>query len=136
LQSFNHLLLPGGSFTLVIIPPFCLWETLLIFKGRFRTATRRFFNRNGRKAIVEGKEFTCWYYTPAYVRKHLPANFSIVSVEGLCTLVPPSYLETFPTKYPRWFRLLKRWEDRVCSWRLFRAMGDYFIVTGRKRLQG
>jgi ubiquinone/menaquinone biosynthesis C-methylase UbiE len=132
LQSFNQLLAPGGTFTLVIIPPFCLWETLLIFKGRFRTATRRFFNRNGRKAIVEGKEFTCWYYTPGYVRKHLPDNFSVVSVEGLCTLVPPSYLENFPTKYPRLFLFLKKWEDRVYSWRLFCGVGDYFIITGKK----
>jgi ubiquinone/menaquinone biosynthesis C-methylase UbiE len=132
LESFNQLLAPGGSFTLVIIPPFCLWETLLIFKGRFRTATRRWFSRNGRKANVEGQEFTCWYYTPGYVRKHLPENFKITSVEGLCTLVPPSYLETLPTKYPRWFDFLKKLEDRVCSWRLFRGCGDYFVVVGRK----
>jgi ubiquinone/menaquinone biosynthesis C-methylase UbiE len=129
LQSFNQLLAPGGSFTLVIIPPFCLWESLLIFKGRFRTATRRFFSRNGTKAKIEGEEFTCWYYSPSYIKKHLPVNFSIVSVEGLCTLVPPSYLETFPTKHPRLFGLLKRWEDRVCGWRFFRMVGDYFVIT-------
>jgi ubiquinone/menaquinone biosynthesis C-methylase UbiE len=133
LQSFNQLLAPGGTFTLVIIPPFCLWETLLIFKGRFRTATRRFFSTKGAKAKIEGEEFTCWYYTPGYVRKHLPKIFSIVSIEGLCTLVPPSYIETFPTKYPRLLKLLKNTEDRVCKWRLFCSVGDYFIVTGRKR---
>ncbi|MES1225630.1 MAG: class I SAM-dependent methyltransferase, partial [Bacteroidota bacterium] len=38
LQSFPSLLYPGGIVTLVILPPFSLWETLLMFKGKFKTA--------------------------------------------------------------------------------------------------
>jgi ubiquinone/menaquinone biosynthesis C-methylase UbiE len=41
LDSFNDLLKPGGRVTLVILPKFCLWEFLLIFKGKFSTAFRR-----------------------------------------------------------------------------------------------
>lgn len=36
LASFNSLLKPGGVATMVIIPEFCLWEALLVFKGKFR----------------------------------------------------------------------------------------------------
>ena len=48
LDSFNDLLKPGGRVTLVILPKFCLWEFLLIFKGKFRTAFRRVFSSNGK----------------------------------------------------------------------------------------
>jgi ubiquinone/menaquinone biosynthesis C-methylase UbiE len=133
LASLKPLVKPGGGITLIIIPPFCLWETLLIFKGRFKTGTRRFFSRNGRSATIEGEKFTCWYYSAAYIKKHLAENFEIVSLEGLCAIVPPSYLETFPSKYPRLFSFLKKWEDRLCDKWPFRSLGDYFIISLKKK---
>ncbi|MEO7524722.1 MAG: class I SAM-dependent methyltransferase, partial [Ferruginibacter sp.] len=59
LKSFDKLLNPGGMITLVVLPKFCLWELLLIFKGKFKTATRRFFSKRGRKAKVNGIPFIC-----------------------------------------------------------------------------
>ena len=93
LASFSSLLKPKGIVTLVIMPKFCLWEFMLIFKGKFKTATRRFFSRNGRKANVEGHHFKCWYYNPSYVIKYLKKDFDLLDIEGLCTFVPPSYIE-------------------------------------------
>ena len=40
LDSFNCLLKPGGFVTLVILPKFCLWEFLLLFKGKFKLLSR------------------------------------------------------------------------------------------------
>src|SRR5882672_2948222 len=37
LDSFSFLLKPHGRVTLVILPKFCLWEFLLLFKGKFKT---------------------------------------------------------------------------------------------------
>jgi hypothetical protein len=71
LNSFSTLLNPNGMVTLVILPKFCLWETLLLFKGKFKTAFRRFFSSKGRAAHVEGVHFKCWYYNPSFIKKHL-----------------------------------------------------------------
>src|SRR5258708_38791949 len=57
LASFSSLLKPNGIVTLVLLPKFCLWEFLLIFKGKFKTAIRRFFSSKGRKARVEETYF-------------------------------------------------------------------------------
>lgn len=133
LRSFDGLLQPGGTATLVIISPFCLWEFLLVFKGMFRTATRRFFSSGGRKARVENTFFKCWYYAPSYITRHLPAHFELVSLEGLCTIVPPSYIADFDKKHPRLFSFLKRKENQWKSKWPFRQMGDYYIITVRKR---
>lgn len=138
LQSFSPLLKPGGLVTLVILPRFCLWEALLLFRGKFKTAFRRLFSKNGVRAHIEGEYFTCWYYNPSYVIHHLKNSFEVLSVEGLCTLVPPSYLENFPVKRPGLFNWLKEkenyWKDKW-PWK---SIGDYYIISLRKKtgLQG
>jgi ubiquinone/menaquinone biosynthesis C-methylase UbiE len=133
LKDFSSLLNPGGTVTLVIISPFCLWETLQFFRGRFKDAFRRFFSSKGRKAVVEGKEFTCWYYKPSFMRKVMQKEFDYVGIEGMCSLIPPSYMENFPVKYPKLFSFLKRMENKYrSSWPLTR-IGDYFIISFRKK---
>jgi SAM-dependent methyltransferase len=133
LASLPPLLKPGGVVTLVVLPPFCLWETLLIFKGKFGTAGRRFFAQQGRRAKVEGVPFRCWYYRPSVVRKALGEGFEWLDLEGLCTMVPPSYIEGFAEKRPRWYASLKGLEERVRRKWPWKYMGDYYIISLRKK---
>ena len=133
LASFNGLLKPGGLATLVLLPKFCLWETLLVFKGKFRTAFRRFFSSNGRSAHVEGVRFKCWYYNPSYIIKRLKAEFDLIGIEGLCTIVQPSYIESFAEKHPSAYSFLKAQEDKLKTHWPWKCMGDYYIITLKKR---
>ncbi|RKR83537.1 ubiquinone/menaquinone biosynthesis C-methylase UbiE [Mucilaginibacter gracilis] len=132
LLSLSPLLKTGGFVTLVLLPKFCLWETLLIFKGKFRTALRR-FNSKGTTAHIEGTYFKCWYYNPAFVISTLQYNFNVLNVEGLCTLVPPSYIENFAEKHPKSYDFLKRLEDKLKGKWPFKLIGDYYIITLQKR---
>lgn len=132
LDSFDKLLKPGGIVTLVILPRFCLWELLLVFRGKFRTAFRRFTGRKGAKAHIEGQLFRCWYYNPSFITRHMAGLYSKLALEGLCTVVPPSYIEGFAEKYPSAFKLLEKKEDKLRSRWPFRSIGDYFIITLRK----
>lgn len=133
LAPLPDLLKPGGTATLVIIPGFCLWETLLIFKGKFKTATRRFFSKNGRTAHIEGQYFKCWYYNAGYVTKHTRSIFDVLAIEGLCTIVPPSYIEGFAEKHPAKYQWLKKWENRLKGTWPWKFIGDYYIITLRKK---
>nr|WP_294945207.1 class I SAM-dependent methyltransferase [uncultured Mucilaginibacter sp.] len=133
LASFSSLLKSGGMVTLVILPEFCLWETLLVFKGKFKTAFRRFFSGNGRTAHVEGVRFKCWYYNPSYIKKCLKNEFDIVSVEGLCAIVPPSYIHGFAEKHSSAYKFLVRLEDKwKCTWP-WKYIGDYYIISLKKK---
>lgn len=129
LLSLPPLLKPGGRVTLVILPKFCLWESLLLFKGLFKTATRRWFSKNGVKAHVEGTYFTCWYYNPTYIINTLKSEFAVLAVEGLCTIVPPSYLEGFAEKHPLSYKLLTRLENRFKNSWPWKYIGDYYIIS-------
>lgn len=133
LHSLNHLLNPGGMVTLVIISRFCLWETLLLLKGKLKTAFRRFFSAKGRKAHIEGKYFKCWYYSPSFIKKHLKDHFEFLALEGLCTLVPPSYMEGFAEKHPSLFDFLTKKEDKLKAAWPWNRIGDYFIISFRKK---
>ena len=133
LSSFFFLLKPGGFVTLVILPKFCLWEFLLLFKGKFKTAFRRFTGGKGAKAHIEGEYFKCWYYNPSFIKNYLKDSFDVVSIEGLCSLVPPSYLKNFAEKHPKLYRYLKKREDKWKSNWPWKSIGDYYIITLKKK---
>ena len=133
LGSFSDLLTPNGTVTLVILPKFCLWETLLVFKGNFRTAFRRFFSSNGSKAHIEGTFFKCWYYNPSYVINKLKGQFTVLSIEGLCTIVPPSYIEGFAEKHPVAYQFLQQKEARLKGAWPWKYIGDYYIISLQKK---
>lgn len=133
LASFTTLLKPKGTVTLVILPKFCLWEFLLIFKGKLKTATRRLCGKNGATARVEQTNFKCWYYNPSYVIKHLKKDFDLLSIEGLCTIVPPSYIDNFAEKFPKVFSMLCKKEN---AWKIkwpWKYIGDYYIISLQKK---
>jgi ubiquinone/menaquinone biosynthesis C-methylase UbiE len=133
LHSFESLLNPGGIITLVILPSFCLWEFLLLFKGKFNTAFRRLFSKRGVQSNVEGNLFTCWYYNPSYIINELKNEFDLLSIEGLCTIVPPSYIENFAEKYPGAYNYLKSKEDWLKKTWPWKFIGDYYIISLKKK---
>ena len=132
-SSFSPLLKTGGVVTLVVLPKFCLWETLFLFRGKLKTAFRRFFSKGGRKARIEGEHFLCWYYNPSFLKKRLKKEFDTISLEGLCTVVPPSYVEYFAERHPRTFNFLKSKENKWKTNWPWRSIGDYYIISFRKK---
>lgn len=132
LDSFDGLLKPGGTVVLTIMPPFCLWESALMLKGKFKTATRRIMGSKGAPAKIDGAAFTCWYYWPGVITSHLKNNFQLLSLEGLCTFVPPSYIEHFAERYPRLYTVLCSMEEKWKTAWPWKYMGDYYIISLRK----
>jgi ubiquinone/menaquinone biosynthesis C-methylase UbiE len=134
LNSISSLLKPRGFITLVLMPKFCLWEFLLLFKGKFKTAFRRFVGSKGAKAHVEGVSFTCWYYNPSYLIRHLKNEFDVLNIESLCSLVPPSYMEGFAEKHPKLYKSLKSRENKWKSKWPWKFIGDYYIISFQKKV--
>lgn len=133
LSSFAPLLKPNGVVTLVIISRFCLWEFLLLFEGKFKTALRRFFSKGGRKAHVANRYFKCWYYHPSFIINSLKKDFELLSIEGLCTIVPPSYITGFDVKHPKLFHFLRKQEEKRKEKWPWKYCGDYFIISLKKK---
>lgn len=133
LKNFDGLTNPSGLIVLVLMPGFCLWETALVFRGKFKTAFRRLLSKKGVKARVEGIPFTCWYHRPSKIVNILKSNFQLLNLEGLCSVVPPSYLEHFPEKHPALFAFLRKKEDRLKGRWPWKFIGDYYILVMQKK---
>ena len=133
LKDAEKLLVPGGIITMVLLPPFCLWETLQALRGQFKLAFRRFNSKNGVKAHIEGVYFTCWYYKQSFIINEAKNKFDILDIEGLCTIVPPSYFEHFADKHPRTFNFLCKLENRLKNKWPWKKIGDYYIISLRKK---
>ncbi len=134
LDSLDPLVKPGGLVTLVMLPKICIWEIALSLRGKWNTAFRRFSGRRGTKAHIEGEYFRCWYYNPSFVIKRLQNSFKPIKLEGLCSLVPPSYLENFPQHYPRLYTWLRKQELHLGKHWPWNRVGDYYIISLRKKL--
>lgn len=131
LADLDKLLKPGGHFSLVIMPPVCLWEMAMIFRGYFKTAFRR-LRKGGTVAYVEGLPFQCFYYDPGFIVKHLGNRYQLKSLKGLSVLVPPPYIEHFVERHPKLFAMLQHWENKLCDTTPFNRWGDHFIITMQK----
>jgi len=133
LSSFDTLLVKGGIVTLVLLPPFCLWESLQALRGQFKLAFRRTSSAEGVDANVEGISFKCWYYKPSFVVDAMKDKYTLLGHEGLCTIVPPSYFEHFADKRPVLYKRLTRWENRLCAKWPWKNIGDYYIISFMKK---
>jgi ubiquinone/menaquinone biosynthesis C-methylase UbiE len=131
LHQMDKLLKPGGYFTLVIMPRICPWEMLLVLKGDFKTAFRR-FKKGGTRARVEGVHFNCYYYSPDYIIRHLGPYYELTSLKGLATFIPPPYIEQFVERHPRLFRFLEWMENNLSNKWPFNKWGDHFTITMQK----
>ena len=123
-----RLLKPGGQLVLVMITPFCIWETLTALKGNFKLAFRR-FKKNGAPSNLEGVDFTTYYYWPREIKQSLGKDFKITNIQGLATFTPPPYFEDHFKRRPALLNRLFRLDAGTSSWPILRLSGDHYIVT-------
>jgi SAM-dependent methyltransferase len=136
LAQFAHdsagLLRPNGRIILVVMGRFCAWETLyFLLKGRWQAARRRW--RGGPvMANLDGvSAVETWYHSPTDLRTLFP-NFHQLTLEPIGVVLPPTYLEPFFRRFPRFLRWLGQCE-RVLRWRgLAFAADHYLMVLGRR----
>jgi hypothetical protein len=67
------------------------------------------------------------------VIRALADSFDCISLEGLCTIVPPSYIEGFAEKHPMAYRVLRVWENKWKGRWPWKNVGDYYIISLRKK---
>lgn len=129
-ESVRPLMKPNARVIWAIMPPFCLWEAALILRGKFKLATRRF---SGQSTVrKEGLEYPVYYYSPRQIAKAWGKDFQLETVEALSVITPPATSKDFSVKFPRTFKALTKWDDRLASHTPFKYWGDFTIVSLRQ----
>jgi ubiquinone/menaquinone biosynthesis C-methylase UbiE len=131
IKQVDEKVKPGGMVHFVMIAPFCLWEVLTLFKGKVKFALRR-FTKKGVKSHLEGHYFMTYYYSASYIRKSFGNKYSTVQLKSIGCIIPPTYNDYFPAKYPAIFKTLKAAELKLNNFWPFNRVGDMYIISLKK----
>ena len=110
-----------------MMPPFCLWETAALFRGKFGIATRRL---SGKSTVrKEGLQYPVYYYKPDQITKAWGDEFRLEAVEALSVMTPPATSKDFSDKHPQLYSVLRNLDDLLAARWPFKYWGDFTIVS-------
>lgn len=125
------LLTPQGCMTMVIMPPHSPWEWLELLRGKPKLAFRRY--KKQVNTHLEGQYFTTYYYRAKPLIRHFKDKFEVLALQGLCSLMPPSYKLKLIKKMPWFWKSLGKIEEKIAHLPPFRNMADYYVLTLQKK---
>jgi ubiquinone/menaquinone biosynthesis C-methylase UbiE len=126
-KDLAGLVMPHAPVVICLSTRFCLTEILwFLLQGDVRKAFRRI--SGVATAHVDQFAVTVRYPTLREVRKSFAPFFHLNSCTGIGITVPPSYLETRISKYPRLLKLLQSIDRRIRCFPWFRTIGDHMLL--------
>jgi ubiquinone/menaquinone biosynthesis C-methylase UbiE len=132
LAKVTSMLNPRGRFIAVIMPKFCLWESLyFLFKFQFSQAFRRWTNREVH-ATINGANTSVWYYNPSFIRDGIGTSLLLQHHQPIGLVLPPSYLESFFKSRGKALLRLNSLEARLNSFSFLSPLADHFIIDLKK----
>jgi hypothetical protein len=126
-DKIPSILSPEGRFVAVIMPKFCLWESVYFFlKFQFSNIFRR-WTKKSVDAGLEGMQVKTWYYSPSQIKAWSP-KFSAVKSKPIGLALPPSYLQKFFSKHKRFLIRLNSLEKKLNTWSSLSGMADHYLI--------
>lgn len=109
-EELASLLAPNGHMAVVLFGKYCCWETLyylLRFNGS--NATRRWSNKPLAVPLHSQVSQEVHYYPVKHFLQRMPA-FQLKEKRPVGLFLPPSYLEGYMQRHPRFFQTLQHLE--------------------------
>ncbi|MEX1184833.1 MAG: methyltransferase domain-containing protein [Gemmatimonadota bacterium] len=124
---------PGGRVLLIVMGPFCAWETAWhLARGRVKDAFRR--ARSGAEAHVGGGGIVrVWYPSPGRLRAEFGPSFRHVRTAGLGVLLPPSYLASLVERRRGVFEHCAHSDRRLAKTAWSAHIADHYIMELERR---
>jgi ubiquinone/menaquinone biosynthesis C-methylase UbiE len=127
-DKIPSMLNPNGRFIGVIMPKFCLWESLYYFaKFKFSRMFRRWTSHEV-IANLHGTTLKTWYYAPSQIRGWASGNFKLVKTQPVGIALPPSYLDSFFVRKKKFLIALHKLEKKINQHSLYSGMADHYII--------
>ena len=131
-----QLLKPDGRFIAVVMPRFCIWESLyFLAKFDFNKVLRR--NTQNSLPVRVGDAFVdSWYYSPAQFNRIFQDYFKKLATKPVGVAIPPSYMEGRIGEKNKVMDQLNHLENFLGSISSLAAMSDHFLIDMVKRKMG
>lgn len=132
INTLGHLQIKGQKLVFVIMPSFCLIESMYyLLRLNFKQMFRR-LKREGVFANVENRKVKTFYYSPSHIKKLLAKDYQIQKVRPVGLFIPPSFIEPLMQKSNLLFNVLK-WMDNLFNRISILAMAsDHYIIIAEK----
>ena len=128
-KTAKSKLQPDGQIIGVIMPKYCLLETLYFsLKGSFKKAFRRNTNTSV-DANVDGVIVPTWYYNPKQIQQFSKHAFNVAGKKPIGLMIPPSYLEPFFIKKNILLKLLQGLDSLFNKLSFLAPFSDHYIIT-------
>lgn len=125
--------LTGNKWVGVLMPRYCLMESVyLFFKLKWGSCFRR-ANKNGLDVNVDGEIVKTYYHSPRRLKQLLKPHYTIQLVKPVAIFLPPSYMESYMAKHPSILRLLAKLEGFFGRFSLFSSCSDHYILIAEKK---
>jgi ubiquinone/menaquinone biosynthesis C-methylase UbiE len=128
LDKIPSMLNPNGRFIAVIMPKFCLWESMYyIYKCQFKNVFRRWTSKEV-IANLHGTVLKTWFYSPSQVREWSSEYFEVVKTQPVGIALPPSYLDSYFVRKKKFLIGLHKLEKKINRHSLYSGMADHYII--------
>jgi len=128
IQKMPALLNPGGRLIAVIMPKYCLWESLyFILKFQFTKAFRRWTNDEV-QANLNGTITSAWYYNPATIQGWSKEILSVIDYRPVGLTLPPSYMEKYFESKNKTLMRLNSLEAKLTRFSSLSKFADHYVI--------
>lgn len=135
-KQLPALLNTNGKAIFVIMPRFCLWETLYYtVKLKFNRTFRRLTKHNLQASLGNNNSIATWYYSPKWVSEHLPLTIYQKALLPIGFFLPPSYVNRFFTKHPRLLKMLEQLENIAIKLPILASASDHYLIHLQTKAQ-
>jgi len=132
-RGLARLVRPRGQLIVCVFGVFCLWELVWYLRSWNLTKAFRRFSRQGiRSAIAPGAAVTVHYRSSRSLKRVFAPYFRLERLRGVGVAVPPSYAESFATRFPRLFRAACAVDPMLGRSPVLRSMADHVVLTFRR----
>lgn len=135
-KQLPALLNTNGKAIFVIMSRFCLWETLYYtLKLKLNSTFRRLTKHNLQASLGNDNSIATWYYSPKWIREHLPSSMYQQALLPIGFFLPPSYVNRFFTKHPRLLKMLEQLENIAIKLPILAFASDHYLIHLQTKAQ-
>ena len=133
-KKLSAILAEKGQLVLVIMPSFCVWESLyFLAKGKLKTAFRRRDKAGVLARLNENQSVLTYYYSPKSLENLLKPHFFVAKKAPIGFFLPPSYLDNFFKKVPFLLPVLYFLEKCVAGIPFLAYFSDHYVMVFSRR---
>jgi ubiquinone/menaquinone biosynthesis C-methylase UbiE len=125
-EKIKILLKPNGKFIAVVMPDFCMIESIyLLFKFRTQEIFRR---KSVQQVKINDSVVETYYYHPKKFYEFFKSDFIINKIIAVGVFIPPSYLNIFFKRKSNTLKFLNKLEGSFGNHTIAASISDHFLI--------